>query len=54
MTEFNKDKFSEGMKELRKEFQKKKLNNKKNLINPIKNPRYDDIYYEGLKWLNSL
>ena len=25
-----------------------------NLINPVKNPRYDDVYFEGIAWLDSL
>lgn len=24
------------------------------LINPVTSPRYDNVYYEGLKWLDSL
>lgn len=27
---------------------------KKGLINPATDPRYDDVYFEGVKWLNSL
>jgi hypothetical protein len=27
---------------------------KKLLVTPPMSPRYDDIYFEGLKWLNSL
>ena len=24
------------------------------LINPVKNPRYDDVYHEGMAWLDNL
>ena len=24
------------------------------LVNPVPSPRYDDVYEEGMKWLNSL
>lgn len=31
---------------------KKKKYNKEELINPVPNPRYDEVYEEGIKWLN--
>ena len=24
------------------------------LVNPVKNPRYDKVYFEGMEWLDSL
>jgi len=33
---------------------RKKFTTTEKLINPVKNPRYDDVYFEGLDWLDKL
>jgi hypothetical protein len=48
-----KKKFSEGMKLLREKYKKNQAQ-KLNLINPSQNSRYDEIYEQGLDWLESL
>lgn len=27
---------------------------KRTLVNPVKNARYDDVYFKGIEWLDSL
>ena len=41
------------MASLQKLHQQRKLDTPK-LINPVANPRYDDVYKEGVAWLDSL
>jgi len=45
-------KFSEKMKELRTNKNNVALAEKTLLIDPVKNPRYDEIYFSGLDWLD--
>jgi len=56
LTARKKKKFKEGILKLReKNAQRQSANNRKTqLVNPVTSPRYDDIYYDGLKWLDSL
>lgn len=42
--------FSEKMNRLRDQFQKNK-NVKPKLYKPVENPRHDEIYFEGIQWL---
>tara|TARA_Y100000114_G_C11620108_1_gene259267 strand:- start:149 stop:691 length:543 start_codon:yes stop_codon:yes gene_type:complete len=46
-------KFKEKMSTLREEFQKRKANKPK-LVSPVEEPRHDDVFIEGVKWLESL
>ena len=48
-----KKKFKERMRELRERHKNRQKKDNK-LINPVKTPRYDDVYYEGVAWLDSL
>ena len=48
-----KKKFEQRMRELRARH-KNRERKAPNLINPVKNPRYDDVYFEGIAWLDSL
>ncbi len=48
-----KKEFGKRMRELRARYKNRQRKERK-LINPVKNPRYDDVYYEGLAWLDSL
>ena len=48
-----KKEFSQKMADLRKQHQQRK-STKPKLINPVKNPRYDKVYEEGVAWLESL
>lgn len=48
-----KKRFSEGLRALR-ENREGKEPKQINLINPIKNPRYDEIYKDGIAWLDNL
>jgi len=45
--------FQQKMASLQKLHQQRKLDTPK-LINPVANPRYDDVYKEGVAWLDSL
>lgn len=56
LTARKKKKFKEGILKLReKNAQRQSANRcKTQLVNPVTSPRYDDIYYDGLKWLDSL
>lgn len=45
--------FKTKLEELRNKFQIRKRNIPK-LINPNLNPIYDDVYFEGVEWLNQL
>ena len=45
--------FEKRMCELR-ERHKNRQRKEHKLINPVKNPRYDDVYFEGIAWLDSL
>jgi len=48
-----KKKFKEQMRALR-EKQKRREPKKFGLVNPVKNPRYDKVYEEGIAWLDEL
>ena len=48
-----KKQFKERMRALRARHKNKRKKDSK-LINPVKNPRYDDVYHEGIAWLDSL
>ena len=48
-----KKKFEQRMRDLRAMY-KNRERKAHNLINPVKNPRYDDVYFEGIAWLDSL
>lgn len=48
-----KKQFKERMRELRTKYKNREREEQK-LINPIKGARYDDIYNEGMSWLDSL
>ena len=52
----SKKKFKEGMQKIREKNTERQptARRKTKLVNPVPNPRYDDIYYDGLKWLDSL
>ena len=56
LTAREKKKFKEGMQEIRKKnIERQSAGRRKTqLVNPVQNPRYDDVYYDGLKWLDSL
>ena len=56
LTARKKKKLKEGILKLReKNAQRQPANRRKTqLINPVTSPRYDDIYYDGLKWLDDL
>ncbi len=51
-----KKKFKKRIQELRKKNAKRTSADRRTtqLINPVTSPRYDDVYYEGLNWLDSL
>ena len=48
-----KKKFKERMRELRTRYKNRERKDRK-LINPVKDARYDDVYDEGISWLDSL
>ena len=48
-----KESLNAGMKKLREKFKAEKHLRPKLVESPIK-PRYDDVYFEGLRWLNTL
>ena len=48
-----KKEFGKRMCELRASHKNRQRKDLK-LINPVKNPRYDDVYFKGLAWLDSL
>ena len=48
-----KKQFKERMRALRVRHKNKRKEDSK-LIKPVKNPRYDDVYHEGIAWLDSL
>lgn len=56
LTKREKKKFKERIQKLREKNAKRSSadRSKTKLINPVTSPRYDDVYYEGLKWLDSL
>lgn len=45
--------FKQRMCELRERYKNRRRKDIR-LINPVKNPRYDDVYFEGIAWLDSL
>lgn len=45
--------FNQLLQQLRQKHQNNK-NNKNKLVSLYTKPRYDDIYVEGLKWLNDI
>ncbi len=47
-----KKQFKERMRQLRE--QRKSRSPKKSLVNPVENPRYDEVYEEGIAWLDDL
>jgi hypothetical protein len=53
LTEKQHKKFLVGVNELREKFQIK-MKNKKVTAKTQFPPRYDEVYYDGIKWLNSL
>jgi hypothetical protein len=48
-----KKQFSEGIRALQAE-QKARASRSERLVNPVKSPRYDRIYQEGIEWLDTL
>ena len=48
-----KKQFKERMRELRTRYKNRERKGHK-LINPVKDARYDDVYAEGMNWLDSL
>ena len=48
-----KKQFRERMHELRTRYKNRERKDRK-LINPVKDARYDDVYDEGVSWLDSL
>ena len=48
-----KKQFKERMRELRARYKNRAPKGRK-LINPVKDARYDDVYDEGMNWLDSL
>ena len=48
-----KERFKERMRELRTRYKNRERKDRK-LINPVKDARYDDVYDEGVSWLDSL
>ncbi len=48
-----KKQFKERMRELRTRYKNRERKDRK-LINPVKDARYDDVYDEGMRWLDSL
>ena len=48
-----KKQFKERMRELRARHKNRECKGHK-LINPVKDARYDDVYVEGMNWLDSL
>lgn len=48
-----KKQFKERMQQLREQ-RKSRSSRKSKLINPVTNPRYDEIYEEGIAWLDDL
>jgi hypothetical protein len=56
LTDKQKKKFRESIRKLRKKNSNRQDTNsrKHNLVNPVPSPQYDNVYYEGLKWLDSL
>jgi hypothetical protein len=51
-----KKKFKKRIQELRKKNAERSAAGRRTtqLVNPVTSPRYDNVYYEGLKWLDSL
>ncbi len=52
MTTDKMKKFREKMLILRDEFQKRK-GNRPNLVSPVDEPRYDDVFIEGIKCIEN-
>ena len=48
-----KEQFRERMRALRARYKNRERTEHK-LINPVKGARYDDVYVEGMNWLDSL
>ncbi len=48
-----KKQFKERMRELRTRYKNRERKDRK-LLNPVKDARYDDVYAEGMSWLDSL
>lgn len=48
-----KKQFKERMRELRTRYKNRERKERK-LLNPVKDARYDDVYDEGMRWLDSL
>ena len=47
-----KKQFKERIRQLREKRKSRRL--KKFLVNPVKNPRHDEVYEEGIAWLDDL
>jgi len=56
LTDKQKKKFKEGMQKIREKNIESRSTDRwrTQLVNPVQNPKYDDVYYDGLKWLYSL
>ena len=56
LTARKKKKFKKGILKLREKNAKRQSTKRRKtkLVNPVTSPRYDDVYYDGLKWLDSL
>lgn len=48
-----KKQFSEGIRALQDE-QKVRASRSERLVNPVKSPRYDNVYQQGVEWLDAL
>jgi len=48
-----KKRFRERIREIRREHSNRNIPSNR-LVNPVPNPRYDDIYKRGIEWLDSL
>jgi hypothetical protein len=53
LTEAQKQQFNDRIQELRRKYQAGKYKARATKsVKPITPPRYDDVYFEGLEWLN--
>jgi hypothetical protein len=53
LSEKKKKKLKERMQALREKYKSRKPKELE-LVQPVKNPRYDEIYEEGIAWLDDL
>ena len=54
LSKSKKKKFSESMSVLREQYRATNKSKKKKLVNPVKSPRYDQVYEDGINWLDDL